>query len=331
MGHVQGGTFAKYVSVMDDTQSIFMGTPARKSLLSLATHASLTRDPSAPQDATPAQRKAIELDPGIVQLKGECEALRRDLVMEYGMLKNAKESSDKRFYEFQSLQNQIKSKRYRLCKQAKAKVREEFFRQVGNSIIESNHLGEQVQFTPDTNHIQPERITLANLEFKNRDVNEIDDAVLIEDRIRSLELRLELNRLHMPSGLKAHIRFNENTSAGDSFNKSEEENSVRPQEIKAEHKKERSFEQAKEKKAKQRSTRPILRCPICLGRTELHPAARTFTFSRRDALARHFKSHRLPIFFDKPGRQCDIPGCVDYSASLPRYQLHLSKCHNISL
>lgn len=329
MGHVQGGTFAKYISVVDDTQSIFMGTPVRKSLLSLATHASLTRDPSAPQDATPAQKRAIELEPKMAQIKSECEALRNDLFMEYGVLKKARESSDKRYDEFESLQNKIKSRRYRLCKQAKAETREEFFRQIGNRIIESNHLGEQVQFTPDTRHIQPERMTLANLEFKNRDVNEIDHTILIEDRIRSLELRLELHKLHIPSGLKAHIRFNENTSVSVSCKESEKDNSEREQEIKAKNK--GGDNNNRGKKGKPRKRREILRCPVCLGRTDLLPAARTYRFSRKDALIRHFKTHRLPIFFGKPGRQCDVPGCVAFSASLPGYQLHLSKHHNISL
>lgn len=33
----------------------------------------------------------------------------------------------------------------------------------------------------------------------------------LKDRIRSLELRLELHRLYVPSGLEAHIRFSETT------------------------------------------------------------------------------------------------------------------------
>ncbi|KAJ5663896.1 FluG domain protein [Penicillium longicatenatum] len=37
---------------------------------------------------------------------------------------------------------------------------------------------------------------------RNRDVNEIDDDQLIEDRILSLDLRLELNKLRVPSGLR---------------------------------------------------------------------------------------------------------------------------------
>jgi hypothetical protein len=74
---------------MDDTQSIFMETPSRKSLLSLATHASIARDPSAPQKATPAQKESIELDAKLVEWKQESQRLRADLIMEFGQLKDA--------------------------------------------------------------------------------------------------------------------------------------------------------------------------------------------------------------------------------------------------
>jgi hypothetical protein len=191
----------------------------------------------------------------------------------------------------------------RNCDSAKSKARADFFRQVGNRIIESNHLGQEIKFTPDTSRIQPERITLANLEFKNRDADKVGDEDLIEDRILSLELRLELHRLHMPSGLKAHIRFNETTSKVASCKESEEIKHTQ-----------------------------ILQCPVCLGRTELLlPEARAFHYARKDALQRHFKTHKLPMFFDKPGRPCDIPGCIHFSVSLPGYQFHLAKRHSIFL
>ncbi|KAJ5084902.1 hypothetical protein NUU61_009481 [Penicillium alfredii] len=302
MGHTQGKTFANYISVMDDTQSIFMETPARKSLLSLATHASITRDPSAPQCPSPAQKDSVELDTKTIEWKNECKTLRTDLIIEYGQLKTAKESGDKRSGELQKLQNKIKSRRKKLCDSAKSNARADFFRQVGNRIIESNHLGEQIKFTSDTGRIQPERITLANLEFQNRDADKIDDDELTQNRIRSLELRLELHRLHVPSGLKAHIRFNETTSKVTSRKESED---IKPKQI--------------------------LQCPVCLGRAELHPAAREFCYARKDALQRHFKTHELPMFFDKPGRVCDIPGCIYFSVSLPGYQSHLAQCHSIFL
>jgi hypothetical protein len=287
---------------MDDTQSIFMETPSRKSLLSLATHASITRDPSAPQQATPAQKATVELDPKLVEWKKECQRLRADLIMEHGQLQAARKSGDERSSELQKLQNKVKTRRKKLCDSAKSDARAEFFREIGNRIIESNHLGEQIKFTPDDSRIQPERIALANLEFQNRDVDKINDALLIRDRIRSLDLRLELNRLHVPRGLKAHIRFNETAIKVASREGSED---TKPEQI--------------------------LQCPVCLARPELLRAAKEFHYSRKDALQTHFRTHKLPLFFDKPGRQCDIPGCVHIFPSLNGYKLHLSRHHRICL
>ncbi|KAJ5259692.1 hypothetical protein N7524_008754 [Penicillium chrysogenum] len=48
IGHRKGGTFASYISVLDDTQSIYIGTPTRDPLLNLAIHTNLKRDASAP-------------------------------------------------------------------------------------------------------------------------------------------------------------------------------------------------------------------------------------------------------------------------------------------
>lgn len=302
MGHIQGGTFANYISIMDDTQSIFMETPSRKSLLSLATHASITRDPSAPQQATPAQKATVELDAKLVEWKKACQRLRADLIMEHGRLQVARKLGDERSSELQKLQNKIKSRRKKLCDSAKSETRSEFFRQIGNRIIESNHLGEQINFTPDDSHIQPERIALAKLEFQNRDVDKINDALLIQDRIKSLDLRLELSRLHVPRGLKAHIRFNETNIKVASREGSEE---TQPEQI--------------------------LQCPVCLARPDLLLVAKEFRYSPKDALQTHFRAHKLPMFFDNPGRQCDIPGCAHAFPSLNGYKLHLSKHHRICL
>jgi hypothetical protein len=52
---------------------------------------------------------------------------------------------------------------------------------------------------------QPERRALVDLEFKNRDADTVTDKELVEDRIRSLEMRLALHRLNIPKALKRKI------------------------------------------------------------------------------------------------------------------------------
>ncbi|QVM06748.1 hypothetical protein D8B26_001454 [Coccidioides posadasii str. Silveira] len=70
MGHTKGEIFRAYVNpYAGDTQSIYLGTPTSEALNNLSTHASLTRDPAAPQRLTKEQREAVENYPELIQAK----------------------------------------------------------------------------------------------------------------------------------------------------------------------------------------------------------------------------------------------------------------------
>ncbi|KAJ5449485.1 uncharacterized protein N7458_005934 [Penicillium daleae] len=300
MGHARSGTFAYYVSVRDDTQFAFMETPARDALLKLACNSSLTRDASAPQDLTEPQKRSLEYDQELNRLKRECQGIRSDLIAEFHQLNKARCADPGRYNANRNLQNKVKARRKKIHDEAKEKVRAEFFENIGNHIIDQNYQGNPMKFEPDMSHIQPERKELADLEFKNRDVDTVDDAELIEDRIRSLELRLRLHGLHVPKALRKRVRFESMPLI-----KSE------PQ----------SFPW---------KSATGLECPACLGVPHTHPVAKQFEYSRKDALQRHFRTHRLPKTFPK-GRQCDIPSCSEVLFTLPQYMLHQAECHNILL
>lgn len=300
MGHQRSGTFAYYVSVRDDTQSAFMETPARDSLLRLACNSSLTRDASAPQHLTDPQKRSLENDKELYQLKRECQALRNDLIAEFHQLNKARCADARRYNVYLILQRKVKARRKKIHDEAKESVRNEFFENIGNHIIDQNYQGNPVEFEPDTSHIQPERKELADLEFKNRDVDTIDDTELIEDRIRSLDLRLRLHRLHVPKALRKRVTF-ESTPH-----------------IKS------------EPQCFPWKSTTGLECPVCLGVTNTHPAAKQFKYSRKDTLQRHFRTHRLPQRFPK-GRHCDIPSCPDVLFTRPQYMLHQADCHKIFL
>lgn len=116
---------------------------------------------------------------------------------------------------------------------------------------------------------------LADLEFKNRDVDKVSDEELLEDRIRSLELRLTLHRLNVPPALQKRIRFDRpssdilSTCTGPFVSK------------------------------------PGLECPVCLGRSDHHhERARMYQYARKGTLQKHFGTHKLPSTFPK-GRSCD--------------------------
>lgn len=93
-----------------------------------------------------------------------------------------------------------------------------------------------------------------DLEFKNRDVDKINDAELVEDRICSLELHLALHNLDIPRALQRRVRFD------------------RPlvdviAEFPASPKSETGLE-----------------CPVCLGRADIYPRAKKYTYARKDTL-----------------------------------------------
>jgi hypothetical protein len=155
-------------------------------------------------------------------------------------------------------------------------------------------------FEPDLSHIVPERKALADLEFKNRDVDKINDAELVEDRIRSLELRLALHNLDVPRALQRRVRFD-----GPSVDVIAE-NPASPK------------------------SETGLECPVCLGRADIHPRAKKYTYARKDTLQRHFATHKLRQKFPD-GRKCDYPSCDMILYSLPKYKLHQAKAHNIIL
>lgn len=120
-----------------------------------------------------------------------------------------------------------------------------------------------MKFEPDASHTTGKK-ELAELEFKNRDVDNIDDAELIEDRIRSLEFRLRLHRLHVPKSLRKRVKFESTPTI-----KSE------PQPFPM-------------------KSVTGLECPVCLGVTDIHPTAKQFGYSRKDGLQKHFRTHKLP-------------------------------------
>jgi hypothetical protein len=252
MGHINGKSFTSYVSVRDDVQSAFMGTPARNALLGLACNASLTRDVSAPNDLDSADKKGIELDPELDRLKEATRRSRLALTKKWRSLQYAEKSEPEHYQSFRRLQNATRTYRKRLFEARRKEKRESFFSDIGNRIMEGNHQGNPIKFNADLSHMQPHRTALAELEFKNRETDKVDIDSLIQDRIRSLEMRLELKKLHVPKCLKKRVIFSklERLMLTD------------------------SDEDSKNLKSGSWESETGLQCPFCLGHTNLDPAAR---------------------------------------------------------
>lgn len=296
MGHTRGGTFAHYISnmILDDTQSIFMGTPARKDLVDLATHASITRDPSAPSQLTDSQREEIENEETMKYTKERKGELKKLLIERYGQIKIAYETGDPDAEEHRGLYNKLIARRRHLHRKKLDSVREEFFKSVGDQIIAGNAAGKPVQYEYDISAIQPERLELGELEFKNKDCEDNDDE-LLEDRIRSLEMRLKMIDLNIPARSKSCFRY------------------PKPPNLKA--------------KSDQVHP-PDLRCPECLGIAKIRELGLGYTYTRKDTLKKHLLGHLDSEIFP---RSCKMPGCASITSSAACYMRHLVDKHNIGL
>lgn len=258
----------------------------------------LTRDASAPQCLNNQQKMELEMDAELVKLKSKCKCLCRKVIATYHQLHKGR--GTELYNDYRKAQNDVRAKRKKLHKSAMDRQHKDFFANFGNQIIEQNYHGESIKFQPDLSHVVPLRTQLVEPEFKNRDVDAVDDAELLEDRIQSLELRLELHNLKIPKALHRRIKFND---PGDEP----------PAEVSMPMK-----------------SKTGLECPVCLGRSKDHPRARRCQYSRNYALQDHFKTHKLSKAFPQ-GRQYDYPGCEVILYTLPSYKLHQADGHGISL
>ena len=237
MRHKRSGTFAYYIQVQDDTQSAFLETSSRDALIKLSTNASLTRDASAFQKLSPQLKQNLEKDPELTSLQYKRDSLRVQLISKYHQLYKSRETD--LYKNFKEAQNKVRAKRKKLYTSAKDMQYNEFFENIGNQIIENNYQGGTIRFEPDISYIVPERTILAELEFKNRYIDNINDTDLVENRVYFLELRLASHQLQVPIALQRRIRFDQP-----------------------------SVENMSEKTSLLSNSG--LECPVCLGRSDVH-------------------------------------------------------------
>ncbi|KAJ5120780.1 uncharacterized protein N7515_010168 [Penicillium bovifimosum] len=144
----------------------------------------------------------------------------------------------------EELIGRVRAVRKRLYDDTKKTMYDELFGNIRNQIIEQNHRGKLVKFKLETSYIQLERRVLTELEFKNRDIDSTDDTELVEDRIKSLELRLRLYKLNFSD----------------------------------------SIQESKESFTDSTESSTSLKCLVCLGRSNIDPRVRRYLFCRKDAL-----------------------------------------------
>lgn len=100
----------------------------------------------------------------------------------------------------------------------------------------------------------PERKALIDLKFKNRDIDKINNAELIEDWIYSLELYLALYNLNIPRALQRRVCFN------------------------------RPLVNIITKNPASPKSKTRLECPICLSHANIYPRAKKYIYACKDTL-----------------------------------------------
>ena len=301
MGHSGSGIFQAYINelVDTDTQSVFLGTPTKDALIKLSTNSSITRDPSAPRRLTHAQRRSVERDPELMALERDRVEFRDSLIAEYGMLSKIKDMTI--LQEYRKRSNKVRTRRNRLLKKKEAEVYSGHFDNVGDTIIEMNYRGESCTYRPDTSSIPPERKTLAALEFQNRDVDTVPYDELVEDRNRSLELRLALSRLNTPRRLVSNLRLEYLANDIPFPDKSSDWSPTG------------------------------LECPECLNNHRLHPQAQRFSYCNKYVLRDHLQTVHLERMDFSKLMLCSYPNCGKFLVSVTQYLHHVARVHEVQL
>ncbi|EAS29980.2 FluG domain-containing protein [Coccidioides immitis RS] len=296
MGHARAGVFQYYVNQRVDTdiQSMFLETPTQDALVKLSTNSSLTRDPSAPQELSNKQKAEVENNVKLEALKKKRLIAKAELIADYGKICNV--NNPEKRAEYEHLCKRIRATRKKLRREAFREVHANFFQTIGDKIIEQNYHGQSTVFEPDTSSISAERKELAALEFKNQDATYISDQELVEDRIRSLELRLRLHSLTIPKPLAAKVVACKSA-----------EKSLDPQSFTG------------------------LECPICLGFEDYNTISRTYRFANCYVLNSHIDDVHGGISFSA-GWCCNYPpGCGVLLHSMAQLKCHAVKAHRTQL
>ncbi|KAL2360537.1 hypothetical protein RJZ56_006600 [Blastomyces dermatitidis] len=246
-------------------------------MIRLSTNSSITRDPSAPRGLTPAQRRSVEGGPNLMALERDCIEFRDALITGYGTLSKIKDMTI--LQDYRQRCNKVRTTRRLLLKETGDKAYQDHFDNIGDIIIEMNYSGE----------------ALVAIEFQNRDVNTVPDEELMEDRIKSLDLRLTLSRLTIPRHLASRPKaLAEDILSNDKWSPSG------------------------------------LECPLCLNHDSFHPQAQQFSYCNKYVLRGHKeKTHLQHMDFSKAIR-CSYLDCgklltsAEQSSAISQLRMGLS-------
>jgi len=298
MGHSRAEIYDKYYInqvVGTDTQSAYLGTPSKDTLINLAGHMNLTRDPEA-LSSIPSHQRAVKFDPEVQRLEDERVQCRADIMAKFGSIKAAIGTA--LHDDYCTTLADLRCGKEQVRRLTFDKDWESYFNNSSIRHIDEQRRGIASTYTEVTpTFIFEERERLAVLLCQNRDVTEMSEHEVYENRLSALRDMISLCGRREASRQAPRQAYEEITH---------EDPDLFP------------------------ISCPGTQCLFCLGEASLCHSARTFSFSRRDALIRHTNGHLRTRNWSK-NPDCPHPVCEAKLDSDMHFKNHAAVIHNIEL
>ena len=273
-------------------------------MIKLAGHMSLTRDPAAPTSIQ-VDRSAVALDTEVQELDRQRIELRGRLKANGEKIKNAK--ATELYDRYRTTLRKLNNRKKKVERVIEEKARQEFFRTASTRYIDEQRRGLRQEYTETTPIFDfPERSQLASLLCRNRDVVEMSEQEIYQNRLDAMGSLISLCGRRMPRPQpRRRLLICDNATE----------------------------EVCKESEDKDPDLFPIecpgTQCLFCLGDGTLCPSSRIFWFSRKDVLIKHVESLHLKAWDWVESPECPNPLCEAKLESSMHFKNHAAQVHNI--
>ena len=292
-----------------DTLGILLRTPLNRSLMDLASHMSLTRDPHAPKKLTTAHNEKTMAQPDLISLRIRCNAQKAALPRSGKCMKVARLEDPVGRADYNHLRKEFKSLRVTFLNKKRGQVWADYFSTVGARYIDLQRRGcEVTELKPEPPKFEvPERAPLADLLFpkvlenmKREEVvnwpSEMHHCTLISLLARLCSQPCSRDRRTKEDERTVYIEPVENEQTPDLFS----------------------------------VVCPSTLCLFCLGNTSLPAKDCERHFSKRTNLGRHVKAQHLRCLESDVKFLCPHPACSDYYLrDAMEFFNHVQVVHNV--
>jgi hypothetical protein len=316
-----------------DFQAICFGTPSEEELIQSVASMGLSRDKRAPKELNDAQRKQVQEDPSLVNLRNERAAYMKQLKSQSDSSLSAVEKELLR-KKYDQTGHKIVNVRQRLLRLRLKEVIREFHDSIDALEIAKQLNGKEAReaiMLPAIEFEFPERGIIAAMLFKPISTEQI--------RIKFVYAMARLFKLRETRSSKATKRKATKSIIRTGVSSA----SARPTEIAPSPKKrkisldDKLLEQGRDLSGYEDMTdvhpqyfypgvpgHPV--CGFCYGNKQLSHEGRTKSWPRKDVLRKHVNTH----FRDDKCRRCPFPSCPVFLGGEEHYWRHSLEVHNVA-